>query len=464
MPRGHALKSGDVVSGRYQLEEYLGGGGMAFVYRARDRRDGRTCALKFLLPRLIDEEEGVERFLAEAEVAKRIGSHPHIVELYGSGLDERSGLPFLCMEYLAGKTLQALLAERGPQTRSEAKGWLAQLGLALEEAHKGGIVHRDLKPANIFVLDEPQRLKVLDFGIAKLVDHATQSTATQTGTPGYCAPEQLGAGLRALAAERGITISREISPATDVWALALIAYELLTGRRARDYWSAENIADLLVKIALEPREPPSQRAGSLASRLPPGFDAWFLRCVEHDASRRFASAREAVEALGPLLDADVPTLEREAMARAVAPPASVLPEHTLPLEVTTASWSTVDPVPRRAREPARRRLRSAALASIALGVAAAAASLALWPAPAPRLQSLAPLTLVVVRLMSPGEVPAAPTLAAEPEPSAAAPPSAAPARAPRPRATASPRSPESTPPPPTPEGGDKSFDELFGRR
>ncbi|MBI4702024.1 MAG: serine/threonine protein kinase [Deltaproteobacteria bacterium] len=305
MPSAFALfRPGEVVAGRYEILAPIGDGAMAVVFRAKHRSTGRPCALKFIHPHLVSRQELVDQFLAEALVAGRIGSHPNIVDVFDAGVEERRRIPFIAMELLQGQPLAAFIKERAPVAWDVVRDVMAQLGDALDEAHSAGVVHRDLKPSNIFVAEDRRgrlRLKVLDFGIAKLLDLAGQSTATQTGTPSHCAPEQLGSAIRKLAAQRGFTISKTVSPATDVFPTALIAYRLLTGLDATQYWEARSLPELMTRVALEEHRPATERAGARAQHLPPSFDSWFLRCLRHNSEERWQGVGQAVAALARLL-------------------------------------------------------------------------------------------------------------------------------------------------------------------
>ena len=292
------LERGEVIAGRYEIDSPIGQGGMAVVYRARHQQSGKACALKLLQGRWLEEEGLLDRFLKEARILDRIGAHPNIVDVFDAGLDEERGVPYIGMELLEGQTLADYLDDRSPVSHLVARAILTQVTNALEEAHRAGIVHRDLKPANIFVsVDDTgtPKIKVLDFGIAKEADHT--HTATEVGTPGMEAPEQLGADIREYAASQGVTITRGISPQTDVWALGLLAYRVFTGRTARQYWGEPSAGAVILAVAVGTRPRPSERAEDLAQALPPGFDAWFLRCLDSDAAKRWPSASAALDAL-----------------------------------------------------------------------------------------------------------------------------------------------------------------------
>ncbi len=220
-----SIAIGDVLAGHYVIEGVLDEGGMAVVYHARNTGTGKACAIKVLHAQLGNQPDIVKLFAKEARVGAVIGDSNFIVEVYDAGIDEGTRAPFIVMELLEGETLERAL-ERGPLPRDEARIILRQLGEALDQAHAAGVVHRDLKPSNLFVTrdahDNPV-IKVMDFGIAKVLEEGAVRTATQIGTPAYTAPEQMGATTRKLAAKQGITISKGISPATDVWAPGLIA-------------------------------------------------------------------------------------------------------------------------------------------------------------------------------------------------------------------------------------------------
>jgi protein-disulfide isomerase/serine/threonine protein kinase len=303
MPRAIRFDKGTIVAERYEIGEPLGDGGMGVVYTAKRFDTGEPCAIKFIRPELVTSDKAVEKFLKEAEITARLGSHPNIVRVLETGVDDVHHLPFIVMELLEGEELMSWAAKRQPLAPASLCPIFEQLGAALGEAHAAGVVHRDLKQTNLFVCSgeggEP-RLKVLDFGIAKTLENSAQ-TATIIGTPQYCAPEQMGATMRKLAAEKGYTIATGVSPATDVYAMALIAYELLTGSDIGTYWGASEIAELMMRTAMEPRPRPSERAGLAAARLPAGFDDWFLRATAHNSFDRFGSAAEAVSALTRVL-------------------------------------------------------------------------------------------------------------------------------------------------------------------
>jgi TPR repeat protein len=313
LPGAPPVAAGDLVDGRYLVEASIGSGGMGVVYRSRHTGTGVACALKLVHPHLVARREASDLFLREARVGGRIGRSPHIVEVIDAGFDVARGVPYLVMELLSGETLEERVAREGALPLPLLCVVLEQIADALEQAHRAGVVHRDLKPGNLFLTSGRRGLpcvKVMDFGIAKVLEDGARQTATQIGTPAYAAPEQMGAAMRAAAARQGITVAATVSPATDVWALGLLAYELATGLPAAQFWAAETTAEIPIKAVLFAHDPASARAGDRAALLPPGFDAWFARATDVDAARRWPTAQQAIDVLLDLLVAAAEELER----------------------------------------------------------------------------------------------------------------------------------------------------------
>lgn len=335
-----------VVAGDYRIVKPLSEGGMGSVFVAEQISTGRRRALKLMKPELSKDVRFRERFGLEAKVGSRIESE-HIVEVVGAGIDDASGSPWLAMELLDGEDLAGTISRRGALPSAEVTELLRQVGHALSKAHEAGIVHRDLKPENLFVA-KPRRdgvpftLKILDFGIAKLVSDANSTGASATaslGTPLWMAPEQADA--------KGV-----IGPGADIWPLGLITYYALTGRH---YWRAveENasVTALLKEVLFEPLEPPSLRArsqGVAPGVLPAGFDAWFLRCVERAPQARFGSARETVESFAAL---SVSGLAAGALAATVAQLPSTPPPALAPTQFASAPPQPPPSLPGRRRDP-----------------------------------------------------------------------------------------------------------------
>ena len=271
---------------------------MGEVYVAEQLSTGKRRALKLMRSELMSDPALVARFEQEAKISARIASD-HVVEIVGAGIDQELGAPWLAMELLQGQSLGAVLKQRGLLPAAVARTLFAQLGHGLGAAHRAGVVHRDLKPENIFIAEVQQlgvdfKVKVLDFGIAKLFEGAKSGNTGMMalGTPRYMAPEQTG--------------GQPITPATDVWALGLIAFQVLTGRY---YWRNasggpdDSMMTLMREVLFEQLVPASRRAAefNLAQLLPPGFDEWFARCVAREPNERFQNAADALAALDPIL-------------------------------------------------------------------------------------------------------------------------------------------------------------------
>lgn len=327
------------IGGDFRVTRPLSEGGMGAVYIVEQISTGRRRALKVMKPELVRDPRLRERFVLESTVASKIDSE-HVVEVVAAGIDEPTGAPWLAMELLEGADLAHVVSDRGPLPFAECEQALQQLAHALSRAHAAGIVHRDLKPENLFIA-RPRRdgipftLKILDFGIAKLVSDATSGAATGAiGTPLWMSPEQTDA-------------QGNIGPAADIWPLGLIAYFMLT---SHNYWRAAetstSLTVLLKEVLVDPLEPPTLR-GWLG--LPPGFDAWFFRCVARDPNARFATVREAVDAFAALgnptgASALASTLADPAAQREVAPAQPHASTRPLPTPPTTPPPMAPSPV------------------------------------------------------------------------------------------------------------------------
>ena len=267
---------GQILSGRYRLEERVGHGGMAEVYRATDLLLERAVAVKILHPQFASDEEFVQRFRREAQAAASL-SHPNVVNIFDVGED--AGTYYIVMEYVRGRTLRALLQERGPLPVHEALDVAAQVAGALAAAHSQGLVHRDVKPANILISTSGQ-VKVTDFGIARA---ASESSLTQTGTVlgsvGYVSPEQA----------RG----EEVTGLSDLYSLGATLYEMLTGQAP---FRGESTAAVILKhLQSEPTRPRRLRA-----EVPEDVEALVLRLLSKEARRRARSTLALKEELEEL--------------------------------------------------------------------------------------------------------------------------------------------------------------------
>ncbi|HEY5959558.1 MAG TPA: serine/threonine-protein kinase [Polyangiaceae bacterium] len=292
-PDLHLLASGTLFHERYEILRCLGAGGMGAVYEVLHLTTSRRRALKTMLPSLLADPEMRARFKLEATITANIESD-HIVDVFDAGLDEPTGLPFIVMECLRGENLASRLRQKGALPRHEVVTLLYQAGLALERAHAAGIVHRDLKPENLFRTerdDGSPRLKILDFGIAKVVAQSMNLATTRSlGTPLYMSPEQI----------RG---DGDIDGRADQYSLAQIAFTLLVGH---PYWgvdaqSGSGLYGLLIKVAEGGKDRASLRAAERAPLLPAGFDEWFARGTHLDASRRFETVGDLVDELATVL-------------------------------------------------------------------------------------------------------------------------------------------------------------------
>lgn len=289
------------VVGDYALEQLLAAGGCGAVYSARHCLLGRPAAIKILHRELSTSEEMFERFVREARVVNQI-RHPNIVDVFGFGEIE-PGRPYLVMELLPGVGLQAVLERRHRITAAEALAYLEPICGALAAAHEAGVVHRDLKASNVLVLEDgvPPRIKLLDFGIAKMVRPApgdAQLTAVgqRLGTPTAMAPEQI----------RGDAIDGR----TDIYALGVLLYQMLTGHYP---FESEDPVELQRRHV----EVPPRRPGELAA-VPPLVEAVVLRCLEKRPDQRFATVGSFLEALraavGESIDRDGPLRRQPAVA------------------------------------------------------------------------------------------------------------------------------------------------------
>jgi serine/threonine protein kinase len=270
-----------VLAGRYRLVSPLKRGGMGKLWTAEHLTLHSKVAIKLLDDELLARPDAVARFVREARAAAQIRS-PHIVQILDVGVEQ--GIPFIAMELLQGESLAERLERVGTLSAPETARVLSQVARGVSRAHAAGLVHRDLKPSNIFLErnEEEENAKVLDFGIAKALVPGldAESGATRTGaligSPHYMSPEQ---------AESSDTLDHR----TDIWAMGVVAFECMTGRRPFDQAS---LGSQLLAICAWPLPVPSQLAS-----VPPGFDAWFARACSRSPQARFGSAHEAAQEL-----------------------------------------------------------------------------------------------------------------------------------------------------------------------
>ncbi|MBX3274596.1 MAG: protein kinase [Sandaracinaceae bacterium] len=274
---------GAVLGGRYRVERVLGAGGMGTVYRGVQEPLGRPVAIKVLHEAYGVDAELIARFRREAELAASL-HHPNVAQVTDFGVD--GGRAWLVMDLLEGTSLHGAIAAGAPLAAERVRRIATQVLSALEAAHARGVVHRDLKPDNVFLVAVSgiELVKLLDFGIARLADpeHAMTQTGRVLGTPAYMAPEQA----------RG----RPVGPATDLFALGVVMYEALAGRRP---FEGDNYHALMFAIV-------EQRPAPLGDAVPPALAAIVERAMAKDPAERFESAaamRAALDALGPLEEA-----------------------------------------------------------------------------------------------------------------------------------------------------------------
>jgi serine/threonine-protein kinase len=319
-----------LLSGRYEIGERLGSGGMSNVHRATDRILERTVAVKILAEHLSDDERFVARFRREAlAVAKLI--HPNIVQVYDTGVDQ--GRHYIVMEYVAGRSGAQLLQSQGSLDAETASEIGIQACAGLDYAHRRGIIHRDVKPGNLMIVGGPvgggeMTVKLTDFGIARAIE---QTRITQVGsvvgTAAYLSPEQV----------RG----EEATPATDVYALGVVLYQFLTGRLP---YEGSTLAELAVRQQNETPLPPS----AYDDAIPEPVGRAVLRALEGDPSRRYASADELAAGLRLGLEGGDVTLPLEEGT----PRTRVLPGETATRRIEDTGPTDHRPAPPAPRRPA----------------------------------------------------------------------------------------------------------------
>jgi serine/threonine-protein kinase len=266
----------EATLGDYEILAELGRGGMATVYLAHDLSLDRRVAIKLMSPQLLAVDGMAERFLLEARTAAAL-THPHIIPIYA--VRRTGGLLYFVMKYVAGRSLDAVLAESGPFSVPMVRAVLTQVGAALEAAHRRGVVHRDIKPANILI-DEYGDAVVADFGIARVAEQRGVTQIGQTvGTPEYMSPEQCG--------------GEELGGAADQYSLGVVAYELLTGAPPFIGESLMRIVWRMVNEKIVPLE--SHRPDCVGTMA-----ATVHRMLAPQAGARWPSVADAISAMPPL--------------------------------------------------------------------------------------------------------------------------------------------------------------------
>jgi eukaryotic-like serine/threonine-protein kinase len=346
--RGFRLLEGLELPDRYAVRRPIATGGMASVWCARDRMLGRSVAIKLISERFARDESALRRFKQEARAAARLSGHRHVVTIYdiGQAIDRDAplGRPFIVMEYLTGGTVADALRV-GEVTHEQAVKWVRQAAAALDYAHSRGVIHRDIKPVNL-LLDGERTLHVADFGIAQLASEETFSGSGQMlGTAAYIAPEQV--------------LGRPATEASDRYALAVAAFELLAGQRP---FGGEHFAGQ-TRQHLD-SEPPT--ASQIDPTLPTALDRVLQRGMAKRPEERWPSAGEFAGAVESALGAADAQTARVIRRPVVAPP----PRHVGSNRRAAAPARLATAHPRRGRG---RGMALAALAAVALGVGVAAA-------------------------------------------------------------------------------------------
>jgi len=316
------LTPGAQITPHLQLVTQLGRGGMGTVWIAQHVTLRSRVVVKFMSAAVAENPELRARFSIEAAAASQVKS-PHVVQLFDYGLTER-GTPYIVMELLEGIDLGRHLDRRGRMSLAETAVIVCHVARALLRAHDRGIIHRDIKPENIFLCDvgdDEIFAKVFDFGIAKHHDPQVVSNLTRTGfmvgTPYYMAPEQM---LNGVAADHR----------ADLWALAVVAYEAMTGERP---FEGECVATIALALT-QGHEPPS----AIIPCVPPEVDRWFARAFAPNAEDRFADAKEMADALlratetRPTMPPSMRSVHDDDLTEDALAPTCELPQHTITLE------------------------------------------------------------------------------------------------------------------------------------
>ncbi len=316
------MTPGDIIKGKYRVERVLGEGGMGVVVAAHHLALDQRVAIKLLHPALLAEPELVARFAREARAASKIESD-HVARVTDvDALDD--GTPFMVMEYLEGLDL-SIVRKRGQGLPVPAAvGYVIEACEAIGEAHRRGIVHRDVKPANLFLAEKSDgrtRVKVLDFGISKVGGGEggagrVTGVGVVIGSAEYMSPEQMIA-------------ARDVDAGTDIWALGVTLYELLT---AQAPFAGDTIPQICARVMAAEPAPPS----TIAPEIPAGLDAVILRCLAKDRAQRYGSIAELRDALEPYAPAPYAPAASEARRSLPSLPAP-LPAEPQPAPSVTAA-------------------------------------------------------------------------------------------------------------------------------
>jgi len=321
-------------AGRYELLEEVGRGSMGVVYRARDPLIGRSVAVKTLRLEDVrqgrDDPETLDRFQNEIRAAGRL-THPNIVAIHDAGVDSDAGLFFITMEFIPGRSLAKMIDEKQAFPVPRVQRILEQACRALEYAHHTHVVHRDIKPANL-LMGELDTVKLTDFGTAKILERGGTQSGQIVGTPSYMAPEQVK--------------GRPVDGRADIFALAVILYELLTGERP---FPGKNVTTVIYKIVHEEPLPPIQ----LDSSIHPGLNAVILKGLSKDPGDRYATCGDFLSALKTYRESPLSTAQTVVRRVSVLPSARpIIAGKTIPMPPegaphpdAPAQFAAVSPVP-----------------------------------------------------------------------------------------------------------------------
>lgn len=268
------MQAPEVLGGRYRLGPVLGRGGMAEVRDAWDQRLGRPVAVKLLYPSVSTQPDTRRRFATEARAAAAL-NHPHVVAVHDTGVHE--GRHYIVLERLPGQNLADLLARHGPLPVEQVRAILRDVLSALSAAHRSGVLHRDIKPANI-LFTEFGGVKIADFGVAKSPDTPQTLTNRVFGTMAYLPSDRIA--------------GRPATPSDDLYALGVVAYEALTGRRAYPQDNLSALADAIAAGQLAPLT-------SVRPDVDPALAATIERAIARDPRWRFATAEQMRRSLDP---------------------------------------------------------------------------------------------------------------------------------------------------------------------
>jgi serine/threonine protein kinase/tetratricopeptide (TPR) repeat protein len=294
------LNPGDVIGSRYEILQLLGEGGMGAVYKARDREVDRTVALKLIRPELASNPTILARFKQELLTAHQV-THKNVIRIYD--IAEADGVKFITMEYVEGSDLRHILIDNGKLAAERAIEIIRQVCLALEAAHGAGVIHRDLKPQNIMQDSKTGRILVMDFGLARSIEsEGMTQTGALLGTIEYMSPEQ--------------SMGKPLDQRSDIFAVGLIFYELLTGKTPYK-------ADTAMASLLRRNQERAIPAAELDAGVPKGLSEIVSKCLERELANRYQSVQEILRDLDAFQGAR-PTLASIAPV-AVAPPKPALP-------------------------------------------------------------------------------------------------------------------------------------------